>query len=550
MNAPSLALVLALVSSPVVALAVAGRALDPAALEPRSATAAASEPERDELELIRGRMLLAGEGELSSAARTAFVDLAGGGSARIVVLSDAKAGKDAVDWVATGARGQAWLRVRRANDLADADSLADLLVADGIWIDALPEKLLGEPLLRSVLVNALERGAAVGARGAMARALTGVPGVDTDRLCLAPRIELVFGVSDVGNTGPHHTAAKKSPGRIALALADGAAVALFAERYVDCLGPDSVGFAIYREGGALVDEQVYPGDGDRELGDPLDPRLDLVAWIRRARGAERPVYPPRTPGAPVIGNGTLLVQGGGGVSDGTWERYIELAGGTDARFVCIPSSDEMDDDAAPRSYSARKLTERGCANVRIAHAASRTTANHDGRLLAAIDAANAVWIDGGRTFRFMDRFGETRAAEAIARVLERGGVVGGSSAGCQVVGDFLVRGNPRSNSEVAFEGYTQGLGLLQGVVIDAHFIERGRHGQLRQLVDDHSQLLGLGVDANSALLVRGSVGEVLGGGGGVVVYDAREGQELGDAGLLLESGTYFDLVTGTVVEGR
>lgn len=550
MNAPPLALVLALAPSPLLALAARAGGPTLAEFAARSPASARYEPELDELELIRGRILLAGEGELSHAARTAFVDLAGGGSARIVVLSSAKAGSDAINWVASGARARAWVRVRRASDLSDADTLAELLAADGIWLDALPEKALGEPLLRSLLVNALERDAAVGASGAMARALTGVPGVDTDRLCLAPRIELVFGVSDVGNTGPHHRAAKENPARIALALADGAAVALFAERYVDCLGPDSVGFAIYREGGALVDEQVFPGDDDREPGDPLDDHLDLVAWIRRARGAERPVYPPPAPGAPVIEKGSLLVQGGGGVSDGTWERFIDLAGGTDARFVCIPSADEMDDDVAPRSYSARELTERGCTNVRIAHAASRTAANHDGRLLDAIDAADAVWIDGGRTFRFMDRFGETRTAEAIAGVLERGGVVGGSSAGCQVVGDFLVRGNPKSNSEMTFAGYTQGMGLLPGVVIDAHFIERERHGQLSQLVDDHPQLLGLGVDANAALLVQGSVGEVLGEGGGVVVYDAREGQDLEDAGLLLEPGTHFDLVTGAVVEGR
>ena len=550
MNAPSFALVLSLASSPLVALAVAPSL---AGLEARSNATARFDAEQDELELIRGSLLLAGEGVLSSAASTAFVDLAGGGSARIVVLSDAKsvkAAKGAIDWIATGARDQTWVQVRRASDLTDEDALTALLAADGIWLDSLSAKVLGEPLLRSVLVNALERGAAVGASGALAHALTGVPGIDRDRLCLAPRIELVFGVADVGNTGPHHKAAKTRPARIALALADGAAVALFAERYVDCLGPDSVGFAIYRKGGTLVNEQVFSGDNDRELGDPLDDRLDLVSWIRQARGAERAIYPAEDPGAPMIEKGTLIVQGGGGVSDDTWERYIEMAGGKEARFICIPSAGEMDDDAAPRSYSSRQLIERGCTNVRIAHSADRYGANHDVRLLGSIDAADAVWIDGGRTFRFMDRFGQTRAAEAIARVLERGGVVGGSSAGCQVVGDFLVRGNPKTNSEMIFRGYTQGMGFLKGVVIDAHFIERDRGGQLAGLVHDYPQLLGLGVDANTALLVRGSIGEVLGKGGGVVVYDAREGQSLTDDGLLLEIGARFDLATGEVLEGR
>lgn len=551
MHAPSFALALALATSP-----LAAAVLDPfppffAGLEAPSESRVGMDGERDELELIRGSLLLAGEGELSKAASTAFVDLAGGGSARIAVLSDAKgakAAKDGIDWIATGARDQSWVQVRRGSDLTKEATLTALLTADGIWLDSLSDKVLGEPLLRSVLVNALERGAAVGASGALAHALTGVPGIDSDRLCLAPRIELVFGVSDVGNTGPHHKAAKEMPARIALALADGAAVALFAERYVDCLGPDKVGFAIYRKGGVLVDEQVYRGDNDRELGDPLDDRLDLVSWIRQARGAERPIYPPQEPDAPTIEKGTLIVQGGGGVSEETWERYIELAGGKQARFICIPSADEMDDDVAPRSYSSRELIERGCTNVQMAHSANRKGANHDTRILTSIDAADAVWIDGGRTFRFMDRFGETRTAEAIARVLERGGVVGGSSAGCQVVGDFLVRGNPKTNSEMTFRGYTQGMGLLKGVVIDAHFIERNRGRELAGLVNDYPQFLGLGVDANTALVVQGSTGEVLGEGGGVVAYDARKGEKPTEGGLLLETGTRFDLATGEVLE--
>ncbi|QDU85267.1 Cyanophycinase [Planctomycetes bacterium Pla163] len=558
MNRPTLSFALALASIAASTPAWVG-ALDPdrghgSAAPALAAPTAGPAAEPDELELFRGRMLLAGQGALSDAARTAFVDLAGGGSAHIAVISNAKAsGKsdgDAVDWVATGAREQTWLQVNRASDLTDSDTLTTLLAADGIWLDSVPDKLLGEPLLRAVLVNALERDAAIGASGAVAHVLTGVPGVDTDRLCLAPRIELVFGVKDVGDTGPHHRHAKANPARIAVALADGAAVALFAERYVACLGPDQVGFAIYRESGALVDEQVFAGDDERDLGDPLDDRLDLVSWIRQARDAERPVHPPERPGAPVIEKGALIVQGGGGVSDATWERYIALAGGTDARFVCIPSANAMEDDAAPDSYSARELEERGCTNIRIAHVARRERANHDIQLLAALDGADAIWIDGGRTFRFMDRFGETRAAEAIARVLERDGVVGGSSAGCQVVGDFLLRGDPRSNTEMTFEGYTRGMGLLQGVVLDAHFVERGRHAQLRQQVSEHPQLLGLGVDAGTALLVQGSVGEVLGEGDGVVVYDARRGAELSESGLLLRSGARFDLVQGTVLEGR
>lgn len=174
------------------------------------------------------------------------------------------------------------------------------------------------------------------------------------------------------------------------------------------------------------------------------------------------------------------------------------------------------------------------------HTAERRRANHDRHLIAAIDAADAVWIDGGRTFRFMDRFGETAAADALARVLERGGVVGGSSAGCQVVGDLLVRGDPKSNNEMLDPGYTRGLGLIEGVVFDAHFRERRRHEQLRGVVQDHPTMLGIGVDAGTALQIRGTTAEVL-GENGVDVYDARRGGELPERGVAHESGASFEL---------
>lgn len=524
--------------------------LSSAAVAPSLALPNAYAP--DELEPLSGSLLLAGEGALSDAVRSAFVDLAGGGAAHIVELAGPGKGEadategESPDWTQAGAAKRDRIEVSTPEDLLKPPTIVALLGAGGIWIDQLPAEVLGDPVLQALLSSALDRGAAVGAGGEDARRLTGVPGVDEDRLCLAPRIELVFGVSDVGNTDPHHKAARNLPGRIVVALADGAAVALFGGRSVACLGSDSVGFAIYRDGPTQVDEQVFQGAAHRP-GNPLESRLDLLSWIRQARQAEQPVFPPSDPAKPTLAKGTLLVQGGGGVSEDTWNRYIDLAGGIDAQFVCIPSASEFDDDHAPRSYSAQELRERGCMNVTIAHAGSRTAANQDRRILASLAAADAVWIDGGRTFRFMDRIGETHAEAAIRAVLERGGVVGGSSAGCQVVGDFLVRGNPRSNSEMTFEGYTRGMGLLGGVVIDAHFIERRRQDQLARLVRVHPQLLGLGIDAGSALLVQGSVGEVLGTGAGVVVYDGRTGEPLENEGVRIKAGERFDLVTGTRV---
>lgn len=524
-------------AAPVLAAVIAGLAARPSP---------ARDLEPDGLAPLPGSVVLAGEGEPAPAVRSAFVDLAGGGAARIAVLAGRAREGEVIDWVEAGARAQEVVTVRRASDLTDDEHLATLLAADGLWLAELPEKVLGDPLLRALLVNALERGAAVGAGGASARSLTGVAGADEDRLCLVPRVELIA-VPAGGDEDAAQRAAAGIPARVVVAVPEGAAIAVHHGRRIALLGSGDVSFATKRAGGELVREQVLAAREQRDRGDPLEYRLDFLSWVRSARAAEHPAFPPEEPGEPRVAKGALILQGGGEVTEETWERFLSLAGGKDARIVCIPSAGEMDDDADPSSYSARELEERGCTGVLVVHAEARTRANHDAHLLATIESADAVWIDGGRTYRFMDRFGETSAAGAIARVLERGGVVAGSSAGAQVLGQFLVRGDPRTNDEMTDEGYLVGLGLLEGVVIDAHFRDRERGPQLAELVEDAPQLLGLGIDAEAALVVQGSVGEVL-GRAGVVVYDRRDGDERAGGGLVLEKGTRFDLSEGVVVE--
>lgn len=502
----------------------------------------------DELALLAGPVLLAGGGQPSPAVCSAFVDLAGGGAARIVVLTgDGKRARE-IDWVAAGASASVVVTAKRARDLAEDAALDALLQADGIWLAGLPDKLFEAPLLRTVLVNTLERGAAIGAAGADAIALTGTPGENAaGRLALVPRVELILGAQDAGKEDTHQNEAKRRPARVVIALPDGAAAVVHGGRRVALIGEGDVGIAVKRAGNVLARESVLDANSRRDPGDPLPYHLDLLSWVRTARAAELPLFPPQKPEAPRVAKGALLVHGGGAVSDATWQRFVDLAGGLDANIVCIPSADTMENDAEPSSFSAQRLEKHGCKSVRILHAATREHAQLDAAFVAAIDRANGVWIDGGRTYRFMDRFEGTAAHAALRRVLERGGVVAGSSAGAQVIGELLVRGNPKTNEELTDPGYLTALGLLPGVVIDAHFRDRDRTAEFSALVAQHPQLLGLGVDVDTALVIQGSVGEVL-GKGMVSVFDRRAGGTASNDGLLLKSGARYDLVTGKLLD--
>ena len=83
-------------------------------------------------------------------------------------------------------------------------------------------------------------------------------------------------------------------------------------------------------------------------------------------------------------------------------------------------------------------------------------------------------------------------------------------AGAQIQGDFLVRGDPRTNNTLRLEGHDKGLGILQGVILEAHFRERGREDILPSLLLQHPQMLGIGIDETTAILVKGSIAEVIG----------------------------------------
>ena len=145
----------------------------------------------------------------------------------------------------------------------------------------------------------------------------------------------------------------------------------------------------------------------------------------------------------------------------------------------------------------------------------------DPKNLETLKKAGGVWFGGGRQWRFVDAYEGTKAEEALRDVLRRGGVIGGSSAGATIQGYYLCRGSPLNNTDIRCEGYERGLNFLPGVAIDQHFAQRKRFGDMAALMKVYPQLLGVGIDEATALVVRGSVAEVM-GQGQAHFYDRRK----------------------------
>ncbi|MDR1958125.1 MAG: cyanophycinase [Planctomycetaceae bacterium] len=207
-------------------------------------------------------------------------------------------------------------------------------------------------------------------------------------------------------------------------------------------------------------------------------------------------------------NGSLVIIGGGGVTPEIWDRIIELAGGAErAKFVVVTNA------AGPglntRSGSARVLREKlGEGNVSILDLKTIAEAN-DEKNLTALKQATGVFFDGGRQWRIADAYLNTLAHQEFQNVLARGGVIAGSSAGASIQGSFLWRGDTKT-PDILVGDHTQGLGFLRNSVIDQHILARNRQFDLIEFVKGAPQLIGLGIDESTAVVILRDELEVVG----------------------------------------
>lgn len=223
-------------------------------------------------------------------------------------------------------------------------------------------------------------------------------------------------------------------------------------------------------------------------------------------------------------SGSLVIAGGGRLSDTIIKRFIDLAGGPEARIVLVPTAEGS--GSYPES-AAEFLRSRGAKNVTILHTGSRDTANSE-VFTKPLENATGVWFGGGRQWRIVDSYGGTRTEEMIRKVLERGGVIGGSSAGATIQGSFLVRGDTKNN-QIMMGDHQEGFGYISNIAIDQHVLARNRQFDMFEVMRAHPGLLGISIDENTAAVVKGDTLLVL-GASYILVYDgnfwSREGTDL------------------------
>jgi cyanophycinase len=180
--------------------------------------------------------------------------------------------------------------------------------------------------------------------------------------------------------------------------------------------------------------------------------------------------------------------------------------------------------------------------VKILHTRNRTIANSDA-FVRDIKGSNAVWISGGNAGRLADAYLNTKTQYELAKLVERGGVIGGNSAGAIILGSYTIRGWTEKPILMA-KGHDKGFGFIKGVAFNPHLLTAKREYELMNVVHAYPELLGIGIDDYGLLIVKNNIVENI-GKGRVAIYDNKKH---GDRWYYwLELGKKIDLKTRTVV---
>ncbi len=200
-------------------------------------------------------------------------------------------------------------------------------------------------------------------------------------------------------------------------------------------------------------------------------------------------------------------------------RFVRLAGGKAARIAIIPTASSFQDEVV--SAYVKVFTRLGATDWSAVNPANRQAAA-DLDLVRRVDAATGVFMTGGSQLRLSQVFVGTALGDAIHRAHRRGAVIGGTSAGASIMSEFMISlGDEGVTPRQRTGQLSQGLGLLEGAVVDQHFAQRQRYGRLMSIIAGSPSLLGIGIDEDTALEVTDNVTAVVHGRGVVYVIDAR-----------------------------
>lgn len=225
------------------------------------------------------------------------------------------------------------------------------------------------------------------------------------------------------------------------------------------------------------------------------------------------------------------------ITEGILSHVVREAGGIEAKIVVVPTASSIPDEVAQNYIDA--FTKLGCQHIHILNARSKEDAESE-ESLQLLKTADCVMFSGGDQSRIVAAFAHTKAHEILQdRYQNDDFVIAGTSAGAMCMSHEMIAGG--SNPDSFRKGIVimeKGMSFLPQLIIDSHFILRGRFGRITEAVAKFPDLIGVGLAEDTGLIIKNNQFQVI-GAGMAILFDGRKLEHNNEA--ILEEGTPMSL---------
>ena len=232
------------------------------------------------------------------------------------------------------------------------------------------------------------------------------------------------------------------------------------------------------------------------------------------------------------------------IEEGILYHVVKEAGGIGANIVVIPTASSIPVEVGENYLTA--FSTLGCKNVKVLDIRSKEDSETE-HAIELIKNANCVMFSGGDQSKITDKIGGTTIHNILTEryLNEEGFVIAGTSAGAMVMANEMIAGGSATESFIkgAVNMY-KGLGLIPELVIDTHFIRRGRFGRQSEAVAKFPNLLGIGLAEDTGMIIKNGNDCTVIGSGMVIVFDGRTLTHNNEK--ILEEGTPMTMANLTV----
>jgi len=249
--------------------------------------------------------------------------------------------------------------------------------------------------------------------------------------------------------------------------------------------------------------------------------------------------------------GKLIIIGGGSIPDSLFSFFANYIGGKDQPIVYIPTA-TTDEEYIQKGEHLIKFSSRGFTNLSTIHTRNKKEAD-DPKNIALMRNAKGLYFGGGDQQLIADAYAGTKLYDEFIALLNRGGVIMGTSAGATIMGSLMVGGDARDDISKKY-AFNPAFSFMTNTALDQHVLARNRQFDLISVVEYYPGTLGIGMDESTAIIVEAGQFKVW-GNSYAMLYDPKDwAAQKKKWGAVLKpfkmmaSGSSFNFVTREIID--